>query len=320
MGASDTFGLSFPLDPDDLLDQLAVCGSDFIAQEELFIPIQATAAPRALVIHCSSVPQQIKQLFMRDLRIFLRQGGLYIYLFAQNFFLIAIQCFWFHGAEIRIDDMKKFNNSLMLVALYYLSLIAIPLQTIHPLIRSLIRREQYECTYRLYSSFLSKMLLWAPIRIIGQIVFVLISYYIIGLKSSAAALFYTLAIQLAFVYAAVGIGLAVSGMFTTVLMAQIVGPMIVILNIFYSGNVVSGRDLTWIVRWGQFLSIVYWMFRGVFQVQVEGNPQEDELLYEFDLEGPGAWFAFLMLLVIGSVWYLVGAVFLSFRYRNPVFI
>ncbi len=90
--------------------------------------------------------------------------------------------------------------------------------------------------------------------------------------------------------------------------------------LFFSGNIADNQAIPWVFRWIQYISIVYWMFRGLMQIQLTNNITAflngNNLLKGFGFDGLGPWFSLTMLFTIGTCFYLLGMFCIGRTYRQ----
>ena len=143
---------------------------------------------------------------------------------------------------------------------------------------------------------------------LSAIYFLLVSYWIIGFRSGCQYFMMFFGITVAFVYAIVAIGLMLGSIFRKVILVQIFGIVILLIFLFFSGGFSEINKVSWIFQWLKYLSVIYWYYVGVFQSQLLVNPPANVNLADYKTDLPQAWFCLLMLLVIGTAFYLVGMI------------
>lgn len=185
--------------------------------------IREEARPNALF--------QLKKLFVREVKIVLREKSWILATFEQTSLVIILCCIIFF--QIDFTTATGFFEALFIVPTNLMFSTVQLLSTVFPLRADKLVGEQYSRTYRPCLLFLACSLVFLPIRLLSAIYFLLLSYWIIGFRSGFQYFLMFMAITLAFNYAVVAIGLMLGSMFRKVIMVQIFGIVILLIFLFF---------------------------------------------------------------------------------------
>lgn len=159
---------------------------------------------------------------------------------------------------------------LIFIAVNMVFSVVQPLITLFPLERNILIRERYSSTYRVSAFFIAKVVSILPFRIITTLVYGLSIYYIIGLNPLASCYFIFQGILLVLVFASQGLGLFIGASVPNVQLAQIIGPLIILVFFIYGGNLANSTTIPWELRWLQYLSIIRYAYMALFQNEFNG--------------------------------------------------
>lgn len=72
------------------------------------------------------------------------------------------------------------------------------------------------------------------------------------------------------VFAAQGLGLFIGASVPNIRLAQIIGPLIILLFFIYGGNLANSGTIPWELRWIQYVSIIRYAYMALFQNEFTG--------------------------------------------------
>lgn len=269
---------------------------------------------------------QFNQLAKREFRGILRDKFILIALFAQIAYLTSLVCIVYYKLDLTKGDsnIRSLTGALYVISANMQFTTVMPVLASFPVRKNIFIRERYCNTYKLCLAYLAIAVTNFPIRLLGGLLFSSITYYAMGLRSSFGSFIFTATFIVCFIYTCLGIGLTLGSVSTNLMLTQIFGPMILVMFLFFSGNIADNQAIPWVFRWIQYISIVYWMFRGLMQIQLTNNITAflngNNLLKGFGFDGLGPWFSLTMLFTIGTCFYLLGMFCIGRTYRQKTII
>jgi hypothetical protein len=216
--------------------------------------------------------------------------------------------------------IQNFTSAVVIVPATLMVVTIMPLSSAFPLKYGLMIRENYVKTYSLPLAYLAMYFAALPLRVLGSIILVFTSYWIIGFKPGFQYALAFLCINICFLLGCVATGLTIGCVFNKLRNVQVYMPLILVVLFFFSGYVANMDEVTPILSWIRFTSIVYWLFRGSVQLLAAGEvfylgETGAQLIQRLGIHGPDYWFSILMLNVITVVHIILGMIFISFKYR-----
>lgn len=125
--------------------------------------------------------------------------------------------------------------------------------------RRMLEKERSSGMYRLSSYFISRMIADLPMELVLPTIFLLISYWMAGLKPHALNFLYTLFSLLLHVLVAEGLGLAIGAIVMDQKSATILASLIMFCFFIAAGFYV--QHVPKFIAWLKYLSIVYYTYR-----------------------------------------------------------
>ena len=146
--------------------------------------------------------------------------------------------------------------------------------------------------------------------------FAFIVYYIAGLRTDGFQYFLIFwAILMDLIFASVSLGLLIAASVSTVQLGQIIGAFVILVALLYSGNLANARNITWILRWLQYTSIVFYSYEAFIQNELHGRTFDgvsgDFYLNQYDLNQIPIVGCAMALLGLGVLFLLLGYVALG---------
>ena len=150
--------------------------------------------------------------------------------------------------------------------------IVVPLLPIFVLDRVIMKKERYASTYRLSMAYLARFLSLLPSRLFLSTIFAFIVYYIIGLRTDGFQYFIIFwAVLMDLVLASITLGLLIAASVSTVQLGEMIGSLIIVISLLFAGNFTDTNNPTWILRWIQYISIVFYSYEALIQNELAGR-------------------------------------------------
>lgn len=111
--------------------------------------------------------------------------------------------------------------------------------------------------------------------------------------------------------AAVAMGMALGACFASETLRPTIGALLVTFNIVYGGAVFVADSVSWIIRWIQFVSILFYSSIMIGRNEIDINSSEFELIQKNDLDTMSEWGAMGCLMGLAVVFYVIGVVGLT---------
>ena len=135
--------------------------------------------------------------------------------FFQSLLLLLVFSFTFFQLPLTQPGIQARVGVLFIYAVYPVWSTPMPIFTLFPLARAIMKRERYAASYRLTAAYTSKAVALFPWRFLNTMMLGMGSYYIIGLNPGASNFFIFQAIQLDLIFVAQAIGLLVAALCST---------------------------------------------------------------------------------------------------------
>lgn len=178
-------------------------------------------------------------------------------------------------------------------------------------IRPIIVRERLAFTYRVSSIYLAKLISELPLNILTTIGYGFIIYYVTGLRSGFPHFLTFIAILLLEVYAVMGLGFLVSCCAKTRQIRDILSIFVFLTIFMFGGNQIQNRlETSWVIRWFQFLSPVFYAYLALLRNEFEGNVIQgipgDNYLIEYRAKIFSIWACAGILFGLGTAFFICG--------------
>lgn len=198
--------------------------------------------------------------------------------------------------------------------------------TIFAVDRAILLRERAAATYRVFPGYSAKFVSFLPKSLIFLLIFAIPLYFITGLTMPFDRLLVFLLILIALRYASIGLGLCVASFSPNIKISQIIGPLIIVIFFIFGGNLANSNEITWILRWIQYISIIFYSYQALAQNEFTGNyygVQNDSrtlvpgsyYLALYGLDNVGEWGCFGAILGLGTFFLILGYIGLRFTTR-----
>jgi ABC-type multidrug transport system permease subunit len=154
-----------------------------------------------------------------------------------------------------------------------------PIISIFPIQRNIMKRERAAGTYRASSAYIAKAISSVPLIIIGVLILVIPSYWMIGLQPFAEQYFIYAGVILVHALTANALGLAIgaAGLFLksnfpvpNVAIGNILAPLIIVIFILFGGQLINLSTLTPVLAWIQYISPIAYSNKALAQNEFTG--------------------------------------------------
>lgn len=221
----------------------------------------------------SSMPYEIGLIMQRYFQIQFRDIPTLVGTILQTVAMTLMLAFVFF--QLPKDDFASVQSRIGLLFFLPVTLlftIMIPLINVFTKDRDIIMKERNSATYRIFSAYVAKFLSLLPLQFCLTTVFSFGIYYITGLRTDGFQYFLIFyGFMLLVSLASITMGLMVAAAVTTTEMGQLLGPMLVAACLIFGGNLANNDQITWILRWLQYLSPVFYTFIAIIQNELSGQ-------------------------------------------------
>lgn len=215
--------------------------------------------------------KEMAVLMRRDFRTQLRDTSTLIGLIMQTIIVALLISFIFFQMPRSFAGVQNRIGLLFFVPINQTFTIVMPLISIFALDRAIILRERYSATYRTSPAFLSKFLSLLPLRLTLTTIFSFMVYYISGLRTDSFQYFLVFwCLLMVHTLCAVALGIAIGASVPSVQTGQVIGPLIIVVFLLFGGNLANAASVTWILRWLQYISLVFYCYQGLISNELDG--------------------------------------------------
>lgn len=144
-----------------------------------------------------------------------------------------------------------------------------PIINVFPLSRQIMRRERFAGLYRTSSFYLARMIVEVPSQILQRILFYVILYWMVGLKSAAGPFFIFIAINLIQILTSIGLGFCIGAVSPTVEIGSIIAPALNVIFFLFGGNLLP-QPPPWFV-WLRWISPITYAYLALGQNEFDGQ-------------------------------------------------
>lgn len=68
----------------------------------------------------------------------------------------------------------------------------------------------------------------------------------------------------------IALGMFVAASVPSVQVGQVVGPLLIVIFLLFGGNLANAGSVTWILRWIQYTSLIFYCYQGLISSQLDG--------------------------------------------------
>ncbi|KAJ3064487.1 hypothetical protein HDU98_012104 [Podochytrium sp. JEL0797] len=203
-----------------------------------------------------------------------------------------------------------------------------------PSVRAICQRERESNMYRASSMFVATSLSLVPLALLRITLFSIPLYWMVGLGHTASQFFTYYAILLVYVLAAISLGLCIGSAVPTAEVGMAVGPLVVVLFMIFAGLLLNLTQVTWVLRWLQYLSFMHYTYAALVQNELNNfefscNPatsicppgnvllQGSAVVASYGLNVPSIWACVGITASLAVVLFVVGLLFFQ-RMSRPL--
>lgn len=215
---------------------------------------------------------EIGYLLQRYFRVQFRNIQAIVGQIIQTLIVSLLLSFVFFQLSDNFGSIQSRIGLLFFIPINQMFVIIIPLIDSFTKDRDIILRERYSSTYRIFSGYVAKFLSLLPMQLILTTIFCFMIYYITGLRTDGFQyflIFYGFNLLLAL--CAITLGLLVAASVPSAAIGQIVGPLIVVVFLIFGGALANTSEITWILRWIQYLSPIFYCYTALIQNELGGR-------------------------------------------------
>ena len=210
-------------------------------------------------------------LLQRNIRLLSRDKQLLRGSIIQSFVFIFFFGFVFFQVDQDQAGIQNRIGVLFILAINTMFNTVMPLVLVFPIVKTIIIRERYASTYRVLSVYIAQFLSSLPLRFVIVTVIMSALYWMIGLKSNVGSFFTYLGILYATSVCAIAIGLTIGSASKNPKQSQIFAPLFLVVFLLFGGNFANNETITWVFRWLQYLSIIFYSYGALFQNEFKGQ-------------------------------------------------
>lgn len=220
----------------------------------------------------ATIPAEIGYLMQRYFRVQYRDIQTVVGSIIQTLIVATLLSFVFFQLGDDFGSIQSRVGLLFFIPINQMFVIIVPLIDSFTKDREIILRERYSATYRILSAYLGKFISLLPLQFVLTTIFCFMIYYITGLRTDGFQyflIFYGFNLLLAL--DAIALGLWVAASVPTSEIGQIVGPLAVVVFLIFGGALANTNQITWILRWIQYLSPIFYCYTALIQNELSGR-------------------------------------------------
>lgn len=246
--------------------------------------------------------------------------------FGQTVFLSLLLSFVFFQLNNDFAGVQGRLGLLFFIAINIVFTTVNVLLSVFAIDRAVLLRERAGATYRVLPSYSAKFISLLPQMMLFLIIFATPLYFITGLTMPFDRFLVFLLMLSALRFASICMGLCIASISPTVQISEIIGPLVIVIFLIFGGNLANSNEITWILRWIQYISIVYYAYQALSQNEFTGNyygvqdgsPQKvpgEYYLNLYGLDNINEWGCLGGILGIGLAFLVLGYIGLRFSTR-----
>jgi ABC-type multidrug transport system ATPase subunit len=264
-------------------------------------------------------------LMQRDFRVKFRDTRSLLGEVAQTFIITFLLSFTFFMLGDNFGAVQSRIGLLFFVCANWYFGIVTQLIPTFTLDRDIILRERYSNTYRPLSAFIAKFISYLPIRAVMMTFFAVVLYYITGLRTDGFQyflIFYGFVLLMGL--CATSLALLIAASVPSVEVGVIVAPLVMVIFLVYGGELANSGEITWILRWIQYISPVFYNYLGFAQNEMAGQQfgevSGDQYLELYGLNQVPIIWCMGGLLILSGVYLILGYFALAWNTRPKTII
>lgn len=193
-----------------------------------------------------------------------------LYTFQCLFIAIGVSLLWFRIPETG-ETLRDRTGAVFFSTVFWTFFPAATSLSIFPSERVVVRKERESKSYRLSAYFLSKLVTETPLLVIYPSIFVVLVYWMTGMRDDAGAFFQFWVLLLLTSQAAYSFGLAMSTLILDFKKAMVLATVSILFLMLISGFYVNPDNIPVWLRWIQWLAIIKFSFSAGMQVVYPDN-------------------------------------------------
>ena len=155
--------------------------------------------------------------------------------------------------------------------------IVTPMLPVFAIDRDILQRERYAAVHRLSAFYFTRFLSILPFFLVLYTIYSFIIYYIAGLRTDSFVYFLIFwATLMAIVFTSLSLAFLLGACIPSVQAAQILGSFVIVIFLIFAGNLANSRSVTWILRWLQYCSFIFYAYQALVQNELDGLVFENE--------------------------------------------
>ena len=247
----------------------------------------------------------------------------------QTIFLCLLLSFVFFQLDDSFSGVQGRLGLLFFICINVVFTTVVPLLPVFAVDRAILMRERASAMYRVLPSYSAKFVSLLPFSLFLLLLFCIPLYFIAGLTMPFDRLLVFLVVLLALRLAAMAMGLFIASISPSLQISQIIGPLLIVIFFIFGGNLANSNEITWILRWIQYISMIFYSYQALCQNEFDGNfygVQNDSntlvpgstYLELYGLDQVGIWGCFGAILGIGAVFWVAGYIGLRISTRPKI--
>ena len=211
-------------------------------------------------------------LLKRNFRIIARQWQQQCLDIAAILVVGLLISFVFFQLPLTFVGARSRLGLLFLIIVHVIFFVVAGLRAVFAMDRQVILKERYASMYHLSMAYFARFVSFLPVKLITFTVYAFLIYYIAGLSRghSFANFIVFWATLMAIVFTSLCLGICIASFSTKVQQAQILSTVIVVIFVLFGGNLAVAGGVTWILRWIQYVSFIFYGYQALSQNSLKG--------------------------------------------------
>ena len=182
-----------------------------------------------------------------------------------NIFMMAVLCALYNNVRNDSTGIQNRIGAMFFMTLNLTFGIIGPSVSKFPDQKAMIKRERAAGSYRSSSAYFARILSSLPLLLLGTFLFVVPSYWAIGLGRTAGQFFTFLAIFAVQAICANNLGFVIGAISPNAQAGQVLTPVILVVFMLFSGLLVNLDTITPALRWIQWVSLISYTYKMLIQ-------------------------------------------------------
>lgn len=206
---------------------------------------------------------ELALLTRRNYQQIARNPKIWIGSFAQNIVLLILIGFAFFRRSLDQGGVISRLGVLFFIPINNSFSAVFPILTVFPSKRAMSIRERAAGMYRCSSFYLSNVIVEIPSQVAQRALFIIVVYWMIGLKEEAGAFFIWLLVNFVQLLSAVGLGFLIGAGATNVQAANALAPLANVIFLLFGGNLLPLNDIPKYFIWLHWMSPITYAFQAL---------------------------------------------------------